>query len=126
MLLFLTKRIGTMLVTAFVLTLIVFTMTNLPAKLETLARTEAGGRLTDAEVLSWIDRNGYGTPMLQRYGEWLGVLPGWVRVAADGEVTGRCVARAGDADAASRPTHTPQPRMKGGKVYMFPDSKTRH
>lgn len=30
------------------------------------------------------------------------------------------------ADATVRPTHTPQPRMKGGKVYMFPDSKTRH
>jgi hypothetical protein len=30
------------------------------------------------------------------------------------------------ADAASRPAHPPQPRMKGGKVYMFPDSKTRH
>ena len=30
------------------------------------------------------------------------------------------------ADATSRPASTPQPRMKGGKVYMFPDSKTRH
>ncbi|MBI1394544.1 MAG: hypothetical protein GC151_01095 [Betaproteobacteria bacterium] len=30
------------------------------------------------------------------------------------------------ADASARPTHTPQSRMKGGKVYMFPDSKTRH
>ncbi len=30
------------------------------------------------------------------------------------------------ADATSRPAHSPQPRVKGGKVYMFPDSKTRH
>lgn len=30
------------------------------------------------------------------------------------------------AESSSRPTHPPQPRMKGGKVYMFPDSKTRH
>jgi hypothetical protein len=30
------------------------------------------------------------------------------------------------AESSSRPTHQPQPRMKGGKVYMFPDSKTRH
>ncbi|MFO1320712.1 MAG: hypothetical protein U1F52_13940 [Burkholderiales bacterium] len=29
-------------------------------------------------------------------------------------------------EAGSRPAHSPQPRMKGGKVYMFPDSKTRH
>lgn len=30
------------------------------------------------------------------------------------------------ADASQKPVHPPQPRMKGGKVYMFPDSKTRH
>lgn len=30
------------------------------------------------------------------------------------------------ADATSRPAHPPQPRVKGGKVYLFPESKTRH
>ena len=30
------------------------------------------------------------------------------------------------AAEATRSTHPPQPRMKGGKVYLFPDSKTRH
>lgn len=29
------------------------------------------------------------------------------------------------ADASHKPAH-PQPRVKGGKVYLFPDSKTRH
>lgn len=100
MLLFLTRRLGAMLLASFVLTFLVFTMTNLPAKLETLARTEAGGRLTDEEVLSWIERNGYGTPMIQRYGEWLGVLPGWVREEADGTLRGRCIDRAGTPEAA--------------------------
>lgn len=100
MLTFLLRRIGLMLVTALCLTFVVFALTNLPAKLETLAKTQAGSRMTDAEVVSWIERNGYATPMLQRYGEWLGVVPGWVRVEGDGRVRGRCVDRAGSAEAA--------------------------
>jgi len=100
MLLFLSRRIGMMLVTALCLTFIVFALTNLPAKLETLAKTQAGSRMTEAEVASWIERNGYGSPMVQRYGEWLGVLPGWVRTEADGTVRGRCVDRAGTPEAA--------------------------
>jgi hypothetical protein len=50
MLLFLLRRIGTMLVTALCLTFVVFYLTNLPAKLETLAKTQAGARISDAEV----------------------------------------------------------------------------
>lgn len=100
MLLFLFRRIGLMLVTAFCLTLIVFTLTNLPAKLETLAKTQAGSRMTDEEVERWIVNNGYGTPMLQRYGEWLGVLPGWTREEADGTIRGRCVDRHEDPQRA--------------------------
>ena len=100
MLIFLIRRIGLMLVTALCLTFVVFALTNLPAKLETLAKTQAGSRMTDAEVASWIERNGYGSPMIQRYGEWLGVWPGWVRTEADGTIRGRCVDRAQDAAAA--------------------------
>ncbi|MCL4676469.1 MAG: ABC transporter permease [Pararhodobacter sp.] len=102
MLLFLLRRVGLMIITALSLTLVVFYLTNLPAKLETLAKTQAGSRMTDAEVDRWLDRNGYGSPVLVRYGEWLGVLPGWVAENAEGEITGRCVnltsdpARAGE------------------------------
>ena len=79
----------------------VFALTNLPAKLETLAKTQAGSRMTDAEVASWINRNGYGSPMLQRYGEWLGVVPGWTH--EDGGVTtGRCIERGQDPATARR------------------------
>lgn len=102
MLSFLARRIGVMLVTALVLTFVVFALTNLPAKLVTLAKTQAGGRMTDAEVASWIERNGYGTPMLQRYGEWLGVVPGWVREDANGSLRGRCVDRFGPEAAGAR------------------------
>lgn len=101
MLIFLIRRIGLMFVTALCLTFIVFALTNLPAKLITLAKTQAGGRMTDAEVTSWLGRNGYDQPMLVRYGEWLGVVPGWVTEEADGAIRGRCVAMAeGDTAAA--------------------------
>ena len=100
MLLFLLRRIGLMIITALCLTLVVFYLTNLPAKLETLAKTEAGSRMTDAEVVSWLDRNGYNSPLLVRYGEWLGVVPGWVQEAEDGTVTGRCVNLRDDPEQA--------------------------
>ncbi|KPQ08529.1 MAG: peptide/nickel transport system permease protein [Rhodobacteraceae bacterium HLUCCA12] len=100
MLLFLARRFAVMVVTALCLTFVVFYLTNLPAKLETLAKTQAGSRMTDAEVESWLARNGYGGSMLTRYGEWLGVLPGWVIEDPDGTIRGRCVERADSAEAA--------------------------
>lgn len=100
MLLFLLRRVGLMIITALCLTLVVFYLTNLPAKLETLAKTQAGSRMTDAEVDRWLDRNGYGSPLMVRYGEWLGVLPGWVIEADDGTVTGRCVNLTDEPDRA--------------------------
>ena len=101
MLVFLVRRIGVMIVTALCLTFVVFYLTNLPAKLETLAKTQAGSRMTDVEVQRWIERNGYGAPMIVRYGEWLGVVPGWTREDENGVLTGRCIARAdGDVTQA--------------------------
>ena len=91
MIFFLARRIGVMIVSAICLTFVVFYLTNLPAKLETLAKTQAGSRISDAEVQSWLDRNGYGQSMLVRYGEWLGVMPGWTVTDPDGTVRGRCV-----------------------------------
>ncbi|MFN3952837.1 MAG: ABC transporter permease [Pararhodobacter sp.] len=102
MLLFLVRRIGVMIVTALCLTFVVFYLTNLPAKLETLAKTQAGSRMSDAEVASWLERNGYGSPMLVRYGEWLGAVPGWVREDASGALRGRCVDRLGESAAGKR------------------------
>ncbi|MFU8898083.1 MAG: ABC transporter permease [Roseinatronobacter sp.] len=100
---FLLRRIGIMLVTALCLTFIVFYLTNLPAKLDTLAKTQAGSRISDAEVASWLDRNGYSQPMLVRYGEWLGVVPGWTRVEADGTQTGRCHSLTAPIETAATP-----------------------
>src|SRR5690606_32561348 len=54
---------------------------------------EASARMTDEQVESWLASNGFAQPMLMRYGEWLGVLPGWTGTSADGKPTGRCLNR---------------------------------
>ncbi|KPQ13542.1 MAG: peptide/nickel transport system permease protein [Rhodobacteraceae bacterium HLUCCO18] len=100
--LFILRRVGVMLLTALCLTFVVFFLTNLHPNLEKLAKTQGNTRMSDAEVASWLDRNGYGGPLILRYGEWLGVVPGWTREADDGTVTGRCIDRGmepGDAPA---------------------------
>ncbi|WP_212523230.1 ABC transporter permease [Actibacterium sp. MT2.3-13A] len=99
---FILKRLGVMLLTALCMTLIVFFLTNLPPNLEKLAKTQLGARITDAEVSSWLERNGYAQPMLARYGEWLGVLPGYTYEAANGTRSGRCARLAGDDGAIPR------------------------
>ena len=78
MALFLLRRIGILIATALCLSLIVFALTNLPPSLEKLAKFEGNNRMSDADVVSWLDRRGYGRPTLVRYGEWLGVVPGYV------------------------------------------------
>ena len=95
MLFFIVRRIGLVLLTALCLTFIVFFLTNLHPNLEKLAKSEASSRMSDAEVESWLQRNGYGDPLIVRYGEWLGVVPGWTRTEDDGSFRGRCV-RSGD------------------------------
>jgi peptide/nickel transport system permease protein len=100
--LFILKRLGIMVLTALFMTLIVFFLTNLQPNLEKLAKTQLGARITDAEVQSWLDRNGYTQPMLSRYGQWLGLIPGFVNEAADGTITGRCIAGGIEAAAAPR------------------------
>ena len=92
---FLLRRFGTMVLTALCLTFIVFYLTNLPPNLEKIAKTEAGSRISDAEVESWLEKNGYAQPLLVRYGEWLGVMPGWTRTEGQA-VTGRCIVRGQD------------------------------
>ena len=90
--LFILKRLGVMALTALCLTLVVFVLTNLQPNLEKLAKTQGNARMSDAEVSSWLERNGYTRPMMVRYGEWLGLVPGWTREDAQtGEITGRCI-----------------------------------
>jgi len=88
---FLLRRIGVMLLTAFCLTFFVFFLTNLEPNLEKLTKSEGNMRMTDAQVQSWLENNGYRQPLLKRYGEWLGVAPGWTRTDDNGREHGRCL-----------------------------------
>ena len=65
-----------MLLTALCLTFIVFYLTNLEPNLEKLTKSEGNQRMTDVQVQSWLEKNGYRQPLIKRYGEWLGVAPG--------------------------------------------------
>jgi peptide/nickel transport system permease protein len=58
--------------------------------------------MSDADVTSWLDRNGHLQPLPVKYGQWLGVLPGFVHTTEDGRVSGRCVAPGTDPAEAPR------------------------
>ncbi len=88
---FILRRVGVMLLTSLALTFIVFFLTNLQPNLEKVAKFQGSQRMTDEEVTSWLDKNGYSRPTVVRFGEWLGVVPGWTYVDAEGVATGRCI-----------------------------------
>ncbi|MEO0913117.1 MAG: ABC transporter permease [Pseudomonadota bacterium] len=74
MLLFILQRTGVMLLTAICLTFVVFFLTNLEPNLEKLAKEQANNRMSDEQVETWLESNGYRRPILVRYGEWLGAV----------------------------------------------------
>lgn len=89
--LFILRRIGIMFLTALCLTFIVFFLTNLAPNLEKLAKSQGSVRMEDAQVTSWLTKNGFDRPLVLRYGEWIGVVPGWTYTESDNRLTGRCV-----------------------------------
>ncbi|QOL80282.1 ABC transporter permease [Pseudooceanicola spongiae] len=90
MLFFLLRRTATMILTALCLSFIVFYLTNLPPNLEKVAKFQGNSRMTDEEVDRWLEHNGFTQPTYVRYGEWLGVKPGWTDLR-DGKLSGRCI-----------------------------------
>ena len=91
---FILRRLGQMLLTAICLTFIVFFMTNLAPNLEKLAKTQGNFRMSEEAVSSWLGDRGYLAPLPYKFGQWVGVVPGWVTEKVDDEgvanVTGRC------------------------------------
>ena len=79
-----------MLFTTLCLTLIVFFMTNLYPNLEKLAKSEGNFRMDDAAVQSLLSNRGYLQPLPVKYGQWLGVLPGYIIEGTDGKTRRRC------------------------------------
>ncbi len=102
--LFILRRSGVMILTAICLTFIVFFLTNLYPNLEKLAKTQGNFRMSDEAVTSWLTKEGYLQPLYVKYGEWLGVLPGWTLESEEG-FTGRCITGIVTAEeAAEAPT----------------------
>lgn len=91
-----------MLLTALCLTFIVFFLTNLYPNLEKLAKTQGNFRMSDEQVETWLGNRGYLQPNLVKYGEWLGVMPGYVIEGSDGNIRGRCFAESVGPDNAAR------------------------
>ena len=91
---FIIRRLGQMLLTALCLTFIVFLMTNLTPNLEKLAKTQGNFRMSDEAVNSWLSDRGYLAPLPYKFGQWVGVVPGWTNEKTDNDgqtvVTGRC------------------------------------
>ena len=89
---FILRRLGVMLLTALCLTFIVFWLTNLYPNLEKLAKTQGNFRMSDEAVTSYLGDRGYLQPLPVKFGQWLGVMPGWVTEKDDGKTFGRCFA----------------------------------
>lgn len=116
---FLLKRTGVMLFTALCLTFVVFFLTNLEPNLEKLTKSEGNMRMTDVQVQSWLEKNGYRQPLVKRYGEWLGVMPGWQRTDEEtGKVTGRCV-RYADKSTGDIPKYCGLVQGQWGRSLVF-------
>lgn len=117
---FILRRVLVMCLTALVLTFVVFFLTNLPPNLEKLAKSEASARMTDEDVARWIDNNGYGTSVVDRYGQWLGVLPGWLKPTDQGEIRGRCFKAGEDPATAPRYCGLLQGTLGNSTVFKQP------
>ena len=93
MLQFIARRVGVMVLTGLCLTFVVFFLTNLYPNLEKLAKTQGNFRMSEEQVNTWLGNRGYTQNIFVKYGEWLGVMPGYVIEGTDGETRARCARR---------------------------------
>ena len=108
-----------MILTALCLTFVVFYLTNLQPNLEKLAKTEGNMRMTDDQVTSWLNKNGFGGSVFLRYGEWLGIVPGWTTVDREGITHGRCIST--DIPVEIAPKYCGVAQGDFGESYVFKD-----
>ncbi|WP_226781080.1 ABC transporter permease [Oceaniglobus trochenteri] len=117
--LFFLRRLGVMLLTALCLTFIVFWLTNLHPNLEKLAKTQGNFRMSDEAVATYLGNRGYLQSTPVKYGQWLGVLPGYVIEGTDGETRGRCFVNG--ADPVDAPTFCGVLQGDWGSSTVFRD-----
>lgn len=99
---FILRRVVIMILTALCLTFVVFFLTNLYPNLEKLAKTQGNFRMSEEEVNTWLGNRGYNQNIFVKYGEWLGVAPGYVIEGTDGEVRARCARKGTPVEDAPR------------------------
>ena len=75
MLAFFFRRLGVMALTMLCLTFVVFYLVNLEPNLRKLAISQTEMHASDEHIESWLTRNGYRRPFLERYAAWIGVWP---------------------------------------------------
>jgi len=97
---FLLRRLGVMALTMICLTLIVFYLVNLGPNLKKLAISQTEMHATSAELESWLVKNGYRRPFLERYAAWLGL---WPKSPNVDPATGAAAPRFQYCDEASTP-----------------------
>jgi peptide/nickel transport system permease protein len=86
---FVLRRLGTMVVTMFCLTLVVFFLVNLEPNLKKLAISQTEQRASAEHLESWLVKNGYRQNFFVRYGQWLGVWPKQPNIDASGKAVPR-------------------------------------
>jgi peptide/nickel transport system permease protein len=75
MLAFFFRRLGVMAMTMLCLTFVVFYLVNLEPNLRKLAISQTEMHASDEHIESWLMRNGYRRPFLERYAAWIGIWP---------------------------------------------------
>jgi peptide/nickel transport system permease protein len=75
MLAFVFRRLGVMALTMVCLTMVVFYLVNLEPNLKKLAISQTEMRASAEHLESWLVRNGYREPFLERYAQWIGIWP---------------------------------------------------
>ena len=97
------SRLVVMMMTMVCLSMIVFYLVNLEPNLRKLSISQTNMRATDAQIESWLERNGYREPFLVRYGQWLGVVQKQPNINA---ATGAAEPRFSYCEESSQPAYT--------------------
>ena len=105
-----------MLLTTVCLTFIVFFLTNLEPNLVRLAKTQANVQMTEDQVETWLGLRGYKRNVFVKYGEWLGIVPGWTS-EINGVPSGRCLEI---RQAENPPTFCGVLQGYFGPIHRFP------
>lgn len=103
MLSFIIRRLGVMALTMLCLTMVVFFLVNLEPNLKKLAISQTNQRATEVQLESWLVRNGYREPFLERYAQWLGVWPKTPSIHPD---TGAVIPRFAFCEQSAEPAYS--------------------